>query len=242
MRNGSRLKVGILAMASAITLSVAWPLTGHASGGGMGCNPGRSGDYFTPRFAGAANAGLPFQDVSSYILNYSPYVSTDNVNNRSSAWPMLTDNYHGWWAQVGWREFAYSSRQTFVQFTDNTSTGHATDWYTTADTLGNHNYYAVHTSADNAHFTYSLGSNTIYTGAKVFSPNEADILGETHTLASQMPGQNSIPEDFDQSYVKLGGSVLPFGGGAVVVDPSNPDTSWAVKYSATHFQIVDAGC
>jgi hypothetical protein len=84
------------------------------------CNPNRTQDthrYWDGQYRAP---GATVQGVSSYILNYSPWVSP--ASSQTTAWPMLTvTTGQQLYAQVGWWEGAYDDRRTFVEWTPSSS-------------------------------------------------------------------------------------------------------------------------
>lgn len=79
------------------------------------CQPNRANDGVS-YFDGWYNYAYEADGVYSTILNYSPWVQP---NSEVSAWSMLTvaPGMGTGYAQVGWWEFAYGERHTFVQWT-----------------------------------------------------------------------------------------------------------------------------
>lgn len=71
-----------------------------------------------------------------------------------------------------------------------------------------------------------------------FFPNEAQVMGEIHTLADQMPGGGNDSEDFSNT----AWHVLGWGWlNGYPLDYSPVNFNYA-KYSVSDFQINDAAC
>lgn len=189
-----RASLFALAMvASSVPAFFLWPAA--ASGK---CQPGRSNNGAT-YFAGWTrnNAGAP-GGVYSNILNYSPWVQPNSV---VVGWSMLNRGTTQW-AQVGWLEYAGGTRKTFVQWT--TSPGVTQTKYFNPQPTGQSTYYTVLYNNTPGKFTFQVNNSTITTETATFSPDSAQISGETKTLASQMPGGVYSGEVFGDSHIYLG--------------------------------------
>lgn len=177
--------------------------------------------------------------VSAYILNYSPWVQT---NSDVYAWTMLVGPNTGptkqWenWAQVGWQEHAGGTRYTFVDWTD--GQGHA-HWDHLGSPLPVGSYTQYVTQYDGAYFYMSANGVSYPRQSAGWVPVEAEIEGEIHTLASQMPGgySSGYHEFYNTAYVWFT-SWVPFDGSGTYVQ-----TYWShYKVSSTSGYIYDNLC
>lgn len=171
------------------------------------CNPGRNSDSTTYWDGWGRNASIELGGVESYVLNYSPWVWPQWINNKynaGSGWVMLaTSSTPPWYEQVGWWEQAYGVRQTFIQFTNpNNPSGdpitisggpvYPIDTYTWYS-VWNNNYLG---QSNPNYVTFAVGSCpgsscTMTPEAKFFQPYSSEISGEIKTLSDQMPGDTT---------------------------------------------------
>jgi hypothetical protein len=247
-RRFASLVVGVLLVVTCSCVGRAEPAS--ASAYGMGCNPPppnppRNNDFAFHRFAGMYHHIAGVTEVSSHIIDYSPYVGLPNngIDNSVSAWTMMQDGFH--YAQAGWLEAYGGQRHTFAEW--------RIDVYPyyyrvllDPPVLGPYpvySYYSVHFINGTAY--YNIDSTQITTGPILFTPNEADAMGETHSFDDQMAGGLHDPEDFAQSAVKANGQVQNFNGTAYDQDQNGKNlngTFYAVVYSPTDAQTSDASC
>jgi hypothetical protein len=170
-------------------LMVLFQFPAQASGGGDGCNPGRSSNYLTYYYSGTddASAASSYGGIYGNIYNYSPYVSSSSSSDFTSQWVMLDNGNE--WAQIGWYESPGSVRHTFVQFNDpgvsewtnffspftiNSDPEYEVDYNPSCPSVGCFAFYAQG--------TWMTGS------AHNWTPDDAQSYSEIHDKASQIPG------------------------------------------------------
>jgi len=213
------------------------------------CVPGRASEDF-PFFDGAKRLATTIPGgtlgyVGSNLYEYSPYVAPTGYGAEptASAWVMLENDAMDpetpfLWASIGWLKTYPNTRHLFWEWTDSVG-----NWYTEtrlAWPVGGSTYYEVlwddFTQQLNFYANYQLyDSKTRY-----FTMRRANVSGETHNRASQMPGGTSKHQTFLQSQVaNLDGSVFSFGGTSVVTDPSIHANSHP---TARAWHIWDTAC
>lgn len=203
------------------------------------CDPGRTNDG-KDYADGYYNApGAVVGGVYSSILNYSPWVYADPGGvDSSSGWSMVVKTDLSDWAQVGWIEFPYGNRNTFVEYT---ISGSPTDSYFPAQTTGNINTYTtLYSPPPDADFTFQVAGSTIKTVSAAWTPYEGQIAAEVHTLASQMAGGSASGnnETFSDSNIYDGGTWNTFSG-----SPANIDSHFGyTKASPTYYGVWDKSC
>jgi hypothetical protein len=75
-----------------------------------------------------------------------------------------------------------------------------------APPIGTYNQYMVLYNNTPGKFTFRInGVNIIAPVDASFVPTVGEIMGETHTLASQMPGGYNNPETFTDSHIYING-------------------------------------
>jgi hypothetical protein len=201
------------------------------------CDPGRSfatgfwWDGWTRPASNVPNGDLG--DTYSQILEASPFVEA----SQSTAWVML-DNPGGGYAQIGWMKQSDGTRNTFMEYTDQTGMYH-----TTVDApwpVGNFTPYEVWWDAGNQRLDFFAGNSLFGTAIRYFTMGEAGQFAETHTLDSQMAEGTNSHEEFTFSTVSnLAGSTYNFdgaGGGLATVSITNASIHDAVRAS-THTRI-----
>jgi hypothetical protein len=227
MRKVGKLRVGIATLALALSVAGA---VGMATPAVAKCNPSRSNDknhWFDGwyRNTGATNVG----GIYAGILNYSPWVYPyDGSNVGVSAWTMLTGSGSGErWAQIGWVEYPYGVRYTFVQWTNSAGSGVTTHLYS-PQPVGSTTTYTTLYGNTAGDFTFEAGSIKDLEQA-TFTPTGAQNFGETATLASQMPGGYNYFEEFTGAHMWINGSGwVAFNG---TID----------NYSSTYFGNYQSG-
>src|SRR3990172_2336976 len=184
--------------------------------------------YHDGRFRHPATAPT---GVSSYILNYSPWVWFDSA---VVAWPMLNRGVTKW-GQIGWLEWEGDERATFVQYTPVDMFQGAVTAYFPARSLGVSSEYKV-LKRGNAFQFYADGIS-YGAGAVNWTPDSAQLGGEIKTFSSQMPGGSTsgYSEWFSLSRIELGVDAWYDFGGA-----SFPGINWAFgiqRLSSSQFRI-----
>lgn len=232
MRGQRRLAPAALSLAMVVVLvGLAGPTATLAK-----CQPGRTnnGSAYWAGWYRNTSSGY-WGGIFSDIYNYSPWVQP---GTDTTAWVMLTKKTGGTnWAQVGWWEEAYGVRHTFTQYTD--SSGH---WYTTFWSPKATNTYTYYTTLWNntpGKFTFQVAGSTVQTVTAAFSPDASQIMGEIHSLASQMPGGSgsSYHEWFTDSHVWTT-SWIAYDGTS-----TGNQTYWtSVKSSSTADYTYDKAC
>ena len=204
-----------------------------------GCHPLRLDDGPTNYFTGwVRSPGAVVGGVYASILNYSPWTSTSTVyDNRVVAWTMLNASQTQLFAQVGWWAYPWGDQHTFYEYTD-TSGGSFIKHDITPEGIGTSSYYTVLYDPNQNIFTFQVQGVTIATAPSTFVPNEAQIFGETHTLASQVPGGAFNPEVFADSQIYVTGAWQAFSG----VDASTNPYGQISDVSNTQRKIWDTQC
>jgi hypothetical protein len=209
---------------------VVTPGVAHAK-----CRPNRPNDGTTYWDGRTRQPGVALHGVTSWILNYSPWVQPGSA---VTAWSMLTRApAYSQWAQIGWLEWAYDERVTLVQYTPHDKWEGITTVYFPAEDLGVSTEYRVEFWSNQFHFY--LDGTYLGAGAVNWSPNEAQLAGEIKTLASQMPGGINANEWFSLSKIYTSGWVA--FGGAGVQTPAYPDFRHQ-ELDAYQQRIWDARC
>lgn len=176
-----------------------------ASGGGDGCDPGRSSNYLTYYFAGADanNAATSFGGIYGTIDNYSPYVKSSSSEDFTSQWVMLA--YSGTkWAQVGWTEYPGSQRNTFVEFQDPGVSGWDNYFppYAINSSIKYQVTYQPTCPSDTCFSFFANNTSPQLAGTKYnWTPNDAESFAETHDQASQVPGGYFNPSSASDLHV-----------------------------------------
>jgi hypothetical protein len=164
------------------------------------------------------------------MLNYDPWVQP---GSRVTAWPMLTRPDYANWAQIGWREFAYDERYTFVQYT---YLGVAYTFHYAPEPEGQFSRYTnlfdpgVYPNPPT--WTFQVNGVTKKTISSLqWTPTEGQVSGELHTLASQMPGGTNAHQIFWGMKMYYSGAWRDFNGAPVAMNgqyfgrtPTNPTT------------------
>ena len=227
---------------------------GGGAGGSPGtkCDPsvadsGRVNDNNTYFDGWGRNFSYVIGGVYASIYNYSPWVWPQKLNNgnfnASSAWTMLAASTIAY-GQIGWWEFAFGERHTFIQFADSSGPDTVYEDPSGSQPVGTSSYYTTLYGADGAGvLSFQVNGSTIFDRLVSFSPTSAQIAGEINTLSDQMPGNTSFHEDLADSHVYTQGWQT-FSGGPFSGD--NFD-NWAKVFpnkvvNATDIQIWDADC
>lgn len=227
MRKAAKFRAGIATFA--LALSVVG-VVGTASSALAKCEPYRANDnksWFDGwyRNSGRANVG----GIEAGILNYSPWVyPNDGSGVGVSAWTMLTGSGSGLrWAQIGWVEYPYGVRHTFVQWTNSAGNNWTTHFYT-AQPVGATTTYTVLYNNTPGDFTFEAGSIND-TEQATFTPSGSQNFGEIATLASQMPGGYNYFEEFTNAHIYVTG---------IGWEPYSGTTD---NYSSTYFGNYQSG-
>ena len=200
------------------------------------CNPGRANDgaYY---WAGANRTVVTgVRGVESKILEYSPYVAP---GSDVYAWTFLakpTDS-HAYWAQIGPKVHATSTRNTFIQWTD--ASGH---WYEqdfAPGPLGSSPNFATIYDWQNAKFLFEQDNVVLAQKPAAWTPSVVIVQGETHTRASQMMGGTSHHLTMRSTYYTKGSGWIALDAGASTTDNT---IFGASKVSSTAYDIWDKAC
>lgn len=198
------------------------------------CAPGRTNDGLT-YLDGWYNKSSTVEGVVSDVLNYSPYVYPGSV---AAAWTMLTIYDVSLWAQVGWLKFS-GSRYTFVQYKYGTGPTDYDTFFYGADPTGSYSDYLTLYDPQAAQFDFYDNGIYLMSEPAEWIPNSAQVFGEIHTLADQMPGGYYDPDNFSDTLWQVGSTAYDFNG--VPVNYSSTYFNNA-KYSSTDLQIGDQSC
>jgi len=188
------------------------------------CQPPRTNNYITYYHDGWIRnlGGTTARGTSSFMSNYDPWVQPSGGN--SSAWTMLTRTDHVRRAQIGWYEFAYDYRRTFVQYTynDNVITyeyspeSSGPGQFSTYATLYDPGVYPNPPT-----WTFQVNGVTKHSVASLqWTPNEGQIAGETMTRSTQMPGGTNGRQLFANMKILYSGTWNDFGGTGVNTQPA----------------------
>jgi hypothetical protein len=197
------------------------------------CNPGR-GDNHVNGFAGWYRVpGGTVGGVLADIYDYSPWV---NNGVGVSAWTML--NNGGQYAQIGWVEYLYNYRVTFVQFTHDGT-------YTENEYFGSaagqtHRYTTLYNNIP-GDFSFLYSGSLMEHDHATFVPNEAEMHGENQTAANQMPGAVQLHETFRNAQIWFNGAWNSYAGSRTIQPFGTPYYN-VTSSSATSADIWDSAC
>jgi hypothetical protein len=214
----------------------------YASGGGDGCNPGRSassGFWWDGLWEGSAGT---IGGAVANIQVYSPYVHS----SFTSGWTMLVNTSAGNYAQIGWRENSNGNRYLWDQFgynsgdsgyydnlyppdPINTQHNYKVDWAQSTDTI------TLIEDGNNINVDFDLGLGTI---------NQSQFYGETHDQASQVPGASNNKMTMNQLKVRhpAGSTGTWHTGAANVSTPPSFANISPVSGPTPSALIWDTGC
>gem|GEM_PF-1593751 len=200
-----------------------------------GCNPGRVNDGQT-YFAGwiTNNEPTTVTQNSANIYNYpNPYVAP---GSGVFAWDMIVGPALNDYAQVGW-VVDYNGRHTFIEWNVNGHVG--SNFSITANTPGTTTWYEEYTTGGGTNYCFGDNGTQIgCSGTLGWKGLSGQDLGEIHTLADQMPGSYTVPEDWNNSFIFYYGSQYNFNGYLVYNSSYFNDNI----YSQVHDQAGDADC
>ncbi len=171
------------------------------SGGGDGCNPERANNssyYWIGATSQNTIDGTPPGGLYANIRTYSPFVAGPNQGASStdsvSEWVMLDsgDPQSTQWAQIGWLEFPYGVRNTFIQYADGSNNLH-TDYFAPSAINSTQTYGVLYQPGAEYPFTISENGSNLVSFSVSWAPTSADIFAELHTQASQVPGGTADP-------------------------------------------------
>lgn len=201
------------------------------------CQPGRSDDRQTYFDGWRRDVGTRVGGVYSNILNYSPWVQP-GVGQHTVGWSMLANQSYGInFGQIGWWEYPGTvGRKTFVEYTTSPNVVAPPRFYN-GDPVGSSSYYTV-LYDEVTGFQFKDNGVTEYSMPAYYTPIEAQIFGEMHTLASQMPGGVYGGEVFADSHVWIN-NWTEFAGS----DSNSPSTYFGIAdVSTTQRNIWDRSC
>ncbi len=174
-----------------VAMLILYPTRAFGAGGGDGCNPGRPDNFPTRYYIGAEQQpGVEVGGVKGYIYNYSPWVSSTD-NPGVTQWVMVTNGPS--WAQVGWREFPGSQRDTFVQFNIPNERSW-TNSFPAYPINSNIEYAVTHDPNCTVHcFTFYANGRQLTDSNYNFAPGYGEAAAELNTQADQVPGGYNDP-------------------------------------------------
>jgi hypothetical protein len=203
--NGALTALLVTALGAISTASPA-----RASGGGEGCNPGRSSSDYPDYLFGGVYSGNPniqsggaIGGIRGNIETYSPWVSAVASNDDVSAWVMLDStglDGKGRWAQIGWNEFPHTGRNTFWQYVDDAD-NIVSDFSLAPTSIGSVNSYTVDYAPGGTFKMLMNGTVEKTFQALYWAPTDAQSYGEIHTQGSQFPGGANDPDHFSSMQV-----------------------------------------
>jgi hypothetical protein len=134
------------------------------------------------------------------IRAYTPWVYPLGTGDRGTfVWTMLANG--GYFAQVGWVEYPYELRYTFVEIYDQTG-DHFLEF--APEAIDSNSSYGTLYLNRPGQFSFNINGNLIYWFNANFTPTRALTYGETHDLGSQMPGKVSDRTVIDYNFVWIG--------------------------------------
>jgi hypothetical protein len=185
-------------------------------------DPGTGGNYFDGWFR---NSSAWVTGVIADIYNYSPWVEPINgFISASLATVMLAESAPNGddYAQVGWVEYPYGYRRTFVQYTiwENgfQYTRHREDW--TPQPVGTWSTYEVRLNLNNSKYEFWVNSALKYSAGATFLPRSGQTFGELTTAANQMAGGYNGYEWFLNNKMQVAGVWSALKGNQVTDEPS----------------------
>jgi hypothetical protein len=225
---------------------------------GDGCNPNRTDDFEWHRWDGWKHnvGGFVIGGAQGDIWNYSPWVAPVGGYhlNFVTSWAMITtDHPYGvdaGYAQVGWIEFSGGERDTYVQEHDYGG-GRRTILYSPQG-VNTYTYYDVFYDPNSNSVTFQVagsGLGETYHPSN-WKPGEAQVSGETLSLADQMPGGHgsaSNYEDLFWSEYYYNGAWQYFNPGAqfFIADQNGTDQSpyfGEYTWNSRSISIYDKAC
>ena len=163
------------------------------------------------------------------------------------------------WAQIGWWATDSTHVYEFAQFTTQpdapNTAAHVGQWLNTAPGTmiqGSRHQYMVLENNTSGYFTFfvdgTLAFAAVGSGAFSYFPaDDAEAAAEIHTLASQMAGGNSYPDDFSGTWWWLPGpsNWEPYYTGTYSSATLSPGQYSAFNHgiiASTEAQISDSAC
>jgi len=149
------------------------------------------------------------------IRNQSPWVEAgtnyDGQRRFTAAWTMVAKpgNY---WAQIGWNEYAYGERYTFVQVE---SGGLPYTAQYPPEPVNTETYYTTIYDPYPVPGHFSFTANGVQKGPWISTnwvPTNGQIFGEINILSNQMPGGTNWPLWLSDSNIYFNGAWQPFNG------------------------------
>jgi hypothetical protein len=171
------------------------------------CMPGRPNDIRTRWDGWWRDVTSTPIAIQSRIRNYDPWVHPDGA---SSAWVMLTVSPYQQWVQIGWLEFPYDDRSTFIEWTE--GPGNVHNLFLPPEPTDELTYYKL--SQTPGGFDFYINGYLVWHVGKFLNQLEGQIFGETKSLADQMPGGYSAFNYtwLDSSQLYHNGAWRPFNG------------------------------
>lgn len=150
--------------------------------------------------------------VYSSIYEYSPWVYP-SAGDNDTAWSMIETVDGQNWAQVGWWEDTGGTRFDFWQVYRSGWSQPVTHMTSPGQPVGSYHTYTVLYNNTPGQFTFWIDSNHAYGSySAVFTPNTGITAGESHTLASQIPGATQLPEGFSNTHIYYNTAWQTFAG------------------------------
>ena len=226
------------------------------------CRPNRAND-FQPApnnpgyFAGWHRSRLDAQSnpvtvtgVTARIGETSPYVFNSDPGDYVSAWSMLADSKdRTHYAQIGWWKYPNGIRQVFWAWNDQSEPRGFKFRGRPSLPVGEATEYKMLYTGTPGQFRFVLNGATVGTETTnpTYVPDEGQLMGETHTAASQMPGTPLVPETFDQSSIAWNGPWEPYNGipGTVRAQHGQSQPTnyfYALRRSPSRLDIGDNAC
>ncbi len=182
-----------------LVLPMTFPGVAQATGGGMGCNPGRSPAGGVYHDGSDDATSYEPGGVYSKIYVYSPWVTSGSL---AFGYSMLINNTNGnLYSQVGWLEGYQATRNTFTE--QGLGTG-SYDRRTYAPLpIGNAYYYTVDFDPNNANNAFTWYANGTFEGSypNTFPPNAGELSAERHNNNDQTAGGYNHKAYFSDSHI-----------------------------------------
>lgn len=233
----------------AVAVLVAFPFASHfnALPALAECEPNREDDHSSSAFHTAYHVGWtkalganPVPGVKSDIEVMNVYVDTGGSAHFGTSWVMLTTRSlpYSVWAQIGWEEHRDNHYHTFTQHT--ISDGVVDTNFYPPEPVGTTPKYQVSmVDATTMLYNFFVNGTSVGLGFANFAPTEGQIFAETNSWATQMPGEATANEHFNNGKILLKGAWYDFDGTPFASDPSQFSFDLV---SPDHLDVWEANC
>ena len=202
---GAARRAPSLALAMGLIVG-AW-MTGASLGSASAkaaCVPGRTPHDITARWVYLAGNPNNLTGISSKIEQYSPYYSGSNDTGTNSSVMLVDWNIPGigtLWSQFGWNKTQLENpgvthRTTFTEFFVDGFPYR--NFWPTGEPIGDLTNYKILYTSPRVYEYYKNGSK-VWDDVEYSTPEEWQVMGETHDKVDQMPGEPSAKLHWNQA-------------------------------------------